>query len=142
MFELTRDNARTPFQWNNQEFAGFSTTEPWIKVNSNKEFINVEQDLKNDKSINKFYRQLIEFRKNNDVIKNGTYECLNKHNNDVYIYRRKLEEKEIILISNFKNKVVKEKFINKLSNYKLVISNYSNNKTELQPYETRIYVNY
>jgi glycosidase len=142
MFSLTRDNARTPFQWNNQEFAGFSSVEPWIRVNANKEFINAEQDLKNEKSINKFYRQLIEFRKNNEVIKNGTYTCLNKNNNDVYAYKRKLDDKEVVVISNFKNKIVKEKLIDELSNFKLVISNYSNKSNELQPYETRVYINY
>ncbi len=142
MFSLTRDNARTPFQWNNQEFAGFSSVEPWIRVNANKEFINAEQDLKNEKSINKFYRQLIEFRKNNEVIKNGAYTCLNKNNNDVYAYKRKLDDKEVVVISNFKNKIVKEKLIDELSNYKLVISNYSNKSNELQPYETRVYINY
>ena len=142
LFELTRDNARTPFQWNSQEFAGFSSVEPWIKVNKNKDFINVEQDLKNEKSINKFYRKLIEFRKNNEVIKNGSYECLNKHNNNVYLYKRKLNEKEIIVISNFTNKNVKEKLIDKLTCYKLVISNYSNESSELRPYETRVYINY
>ena len=142
LFDLTRDNARTPFQWNNQEFAGFSTVEPWIKVNSNKEFINVEQDLKNEKSVIKFYRSLINFRMNNEVIKDGEYICLNRNDKNVYAYKRKLGEKEVVVINNFKNKPIKEKLIDQLSNFRLVISNYSNEEAALQPYETRVYINY
>ena len=141
-FDLNRDNARTPFQWNNTEYAGFSKVEPWIKVNANKEFINVEQDLKNEQSIIKFYQQLINFRKGNDVIKQGEYTCLNKKDKNVFIYRRKLDDKEVIVVSNFKGKPIKVKYINNLSNFKLVISNYSNESNILQPYETRVYKNY
>ena len=141
-FDLNRDNARTPFQWNNEEYAGFSKVEPWLKVNSNKEFINVEQDLKNEQSIIKFYQELINFRKGNDVIKQGEYTCLNKKDKNVFIYRRKLDDKEIIVISNFKAKPIKAKYINNLSNYKLVLGNYPNESDTLQPYETRVYKNY
>lgn len=141
-FDLNRDNARTPFQWNNGKYAGFSKVEPWIKVNSNKEFINVEQDLKNEQSIIKFYQELIDFRKGNDVIKQGEYICLNKKDKNVFIYKRKLDDKEIIVISNFKGKPIKVKFIDSLSNCRLVISNYSNESDILQPFETRVYKNY
>ena len=140
-FDLNRDNARTPFQWNNDEYAGFSKVEPWLKVNSNKEFINVEQDLKNEQSIIKFYQQLISFRKGNDVIKQGEYTCLNKKDKNVFIYKRKLDDKEVIIISNFKAKPIKVKYINNLSNYKLVLGNYPNESDTLQPYETRVYKN-
>ena len=141
-FDLNRDNARTPFQWNNREYAGFSKVEPWIKVNSNKEFINVEKDLKNEQSIIKFYQELIDFRKGNDVIKQGEYICLNKKDKNVFIYKRKLDDKEIIVISNFKGKPIKVKFIDSLSNCRLVTSNYSNESDILQPFETRVYKNY
>ena len=141
-FDLNRDNARTPMQWNNEKYAGFSNVEPWIKVNANKEFINVEQDLKNEQSIIKFYRELIAFRKSNDVIKNGEYICLNNKDKRVYAYKRKLDDKEIIVISNFTNKQVKEKLLSSLSNFELVLSNYSNNNDVLEPYETRVYKNF
>ena len=141
-FDLNRDNARTPFQWNNTEYAGFSNVEPWIKVNANKEFINVEQDLKNEQSIIKFYQELIKFRKDNDVIKQGEYTCLNKKDKNIFIYKRRLDDREIVVISNFKGKPIKVKYINSLSNYKLVIGNYSNEGDILQPYETRVYKNY
>ena len=141
-FDLNRDNARTPMQWNNEKYAGFSTTEPWIKVNSNKEFINVEQDLENEQSIIKFYKEFIAFRKGNDVIKQGEYICLNKKDKNIYAYKRKLDDKEIIVISNFKDKPIKCDIINSLSGFKKVITNYSNESETLEPFETRVYKNY
>ena len=140
MFDLTRDNARTPMQWDNSEYAGFSNVKPWLKVNANKEYINVKNDLNSEQSINQFYRRLISFRKDNDLIKNGEYICLNKNDNSVYIYKRKLDEKEIIVVSNFKAKQIKLKL--GLKNYQLVLSNYKNNLDVLEPFETRIYTNY
>ena len=142
MFDLTRDNARTPMQWDNSEYAGFSNVEPWLKVNANKSNINTVDDLNNEKSINKFYRSLIAFRKDNEVIKNGEYICLNPNDNNVYIYKRKLGDKEIVIVSNFKGKQIKVKLLNELSNYQLVISNYKNNSNTLEPFETRVYKNY
>ena len=142
MFDLTRDNARTPMQWDNSEYAGFSKVEPWIRINPNKETINTVVDLQNEKSVNKFYRSLISFRKGNEVIKSGEYICLNPHDKNVYAYKRKLGEKEIIVISNFKGKQIDCKLLSDLSNYKLVMSNYKNDSSRLEPYETRIYQNY
>lgn len=142
MFSLTRDNARTPMQWDNSEFAGFSKVEPWIKVNANKESINAEADLKSEYSINKFYRSLIEFRKGNEVIKDGEYKCLNKNDNKVFIYKRILGEKEVVIVSNFTKKEIKVKYLDKLANHNLVLSNYQNKTNKLLPFETRVYKNY
>ena len=141
-FDLTRDNARTPMQWDNSEYAGFSNVEPWLKVNANKEFINVRQDLNNEQSINKFYRDLIAFRKDNSVIKQGEYICLNPKDNNIYAYKRILGDKEILVISNFKGKSIQAKMLNKLEGFNLVLSNYKNTTVTLEPFETRIYKNY
>ena len=142
MFDLTRDNARTPMQWDNSEYAGFSHVEPWIRVNPNKATINTVDDLNSERSINKFYRSLISFRKDNEVIKNGEYICLNPKDNNVYAYKRKIGDKEIVVISNFKGKQIKSKLFDSLSNYQLVISNYQNNSNVLEPFEARILKNY
>ena len=142
MFDLTRDNARTPMQWDDSKYAGFSNVEPWIKVNENKTTINVVEDLKSDRSINRFYRNLISFRKDNDVIKFGEYVCLNPKDSNIYIYKRKLDAKEIVVVSNFKGKQIESKLLNELKDFKLVISNYKNSSNILEPYETRIYKNY
>ena len=142
MFDLTRDNARTPMQWDDSKYAGFSNVEPWIKVNENKDSINVNEDLKSERSINKFYRNLISFRKDNEVIKLGEYICLNPNDSNIYIYKRKLKDKEIVVVSNFKGKQIESKLLNEFANYKLVISNFQNNSNILEPYETRVYKNY
>jgi alpha-glucosidase len=142
MLSLTRDNARTPMQWDNSKYAGFSKVEPWIKVNANKETINTEADINSDKSINRFYRSLIEFRKGNDVIKNGEYICLNKSDNKVFIYKRVLGEKEIVVVSNFTKKEIKVKYLDKLDKHNLVLFNYQNKTNKLLPFETRVYKNY
>ena len=142
MFDLTRDNARTPMQWDDSKYAGFSNVEPWIKVNENKDSINVNEDLKSERSINKFYRNLISFRKDNEVIKLGEYICLNPNDSNIYIYKRKLLDKEIVVVSNFKGKQIESKLLNEFANYKLVISNFQNNSNILEPYETRVYKNY
>lgn len=142
MLSLTRDNARTPMQWDKSKYAEFSKVEPWIKVNANKETINTEADINSDKSINRFYRSLIEFRKGNEVIKNGEYICLNKNDNKVFIYKRVLGEKEIVVVSNFTKKEIKVKYLDKLDKFSLVLSNYQNKTNKLLPFETRVYKNY
>ena len=138
-FDLTRDNARTPMQWNNSTYAGFSNVEPWLKVNANKEYINVEQDLNNEKSIIKFYQKLIAFRKGNDVIKNGEYICLNKKDKNIYAYKRVLNDQEVVVIANFKGKQIKSNIIDTLNEHELVLANYINTSNVLEPFEVRVY---
>ena len=142
IFDVSRDNARTPMLWDDSEYGGFSTVEPWIKVNENKDKINVKESLENKDSIFHFYQKLISFRKGNDIIKNGEYIDLEKSSNKLFVYKRKLGEKEIVVISNFTNKEVKYKGLKKFDNFKVVISNYEENTNVLKPYETRIMTNY
>lgn len=142
MFDVSRDNARTPMLWDDSKYGGFSSVEPWIRVNENKSYINVKQSLDDPNSIFHFYQKLIEFRKGNEVIKNGQYIDLCKHAKHVMIYKRKLGDKEVVVMSNFTNKNRKIKFISKLKDYKIVLSNYSENGETLKPYETRVMTNY
>ncbi len=142
MFDVSRDNARTPMQWDDSEYAGFSTVEPWLRVNSNKDRINVKESLEDPNSIYHYYQKIIAFRKGNEVIKNGEYIDLDPSNKYLMIYKRKLGEKEVVVISNF----TKDKHVTKLWNhfkdYKKVLSNYENDGEELLPYETRVLINY
>ena len=141
MFDVSRDNARTPMQWDNSQYAGFSNTEPWIQVNKNKDFINAKLSLENKDSIFHYYQKLIEFRKGNEIIRDGKYIDLLPSNNDVYAYKRLLNDKEVIIISNFRNKEVNNPLNEVIKDYKLVLSNYENSLGVLKPYETRVYVN-
>ena len=142
LFDVTRDNARTPMQWDNSEYAGFSKHEPWLRVNDNKSFINAEESLKDEDSIFHYYQKIIAFRKGNEVIKDGEYIDLYKSNKNIYAYKRKLGDKEIVVISSFSNKEVKVPFINAFNGYKKVLSNYENNSETFKPYETRVLINY
>ena len=142
LFPCSRDNARTPMQWDDSEYAGFSKVKPWIQINANKSFINVKQELSDDKSIFHYYQKLIELRKDDDVIKDGIYVDLLPNNSNIYAYVRKNDNKELIIVSNFTKIKRKNPLFNKLKDYTLVLSNYDNNEDELKPYETRVYKNY
>ena len=142
LFDVSRDNARTPMQWDDSEYAGFSNTKPWLMVNKNKDKINVKQSLEDNDSVYKFYQKIISFRKGNEVIKDGEYIDLLKSHKQVFAYKRKLNDKEIVVISNFANKEVKLPLLKEMDNYELVLSNYKNNSDVLKPYETRVYKNY
>ena len=142
LYQCSRDNARTPMQWDDSEYAGFSKVKPWIKVNKNKSFINAEKEIKDDNSVFHYYQKLIAFRKGNEVIKEGRYIDLLPRNSKVFAYKREFNGKEVVVVSNFTNKVVKNPLLKKLDNYELVLSNYENNEERLKPYETRLYKNY
>ena len=140
LFQCSRDNARTPVQWDDSEYAGFSKVEPWIQVNQNKSFINVKQSLSDDNSVFHYYQKLISLRKD-EVIKDGEYIEL-PSDKDIFCYKRKLGEKEFVVISNFSSKKVKLPKLKELEQYNLVLSSYDKNSTILNEFETRIYRNY
>ena len=142
LLQVSRDNARTPMQWDNSEYAGFSVVEPWLKVNKNKCCINVKESIEYNDSIYHFYQKLIAFRKGNEVIKDGEYIDLLKSNSKIFAYKRKLGEKEIIVVSNFTKKEVKLPKLEGLDKFEITLSNYVKHSPILKPYETRVYKNY
>ena len=142
LFSCSRDNARTPMQWDDSEYAGFSRVKPWIQVNANKLFINAKEQLNNDDSIFHYYQKLISLRKDDEVIKDGQYIDLLPNNSTIYAYTRKKGDKELIIVSNFTKIKRKNPLLDKLKNYQVVLSNYKENEDMLKPYETRIYKNY
>ena len=85
---------------------------------------------------------MISFRQDNNVIKNGEYIDLDKSNKYLMIYKRKLEDKEVVVFSNFTNKKRKAKLWKQYKDYRKVLSNYDNDSEELLPYETRVLINY
>lgn len=146
---IGRDNARTPMQWDSSEYAGFSSVEPWLKVNPRYKEINVEEALKDKNSIFYYYKNLIEFRHNDDVITNAGFELIDRDNESIFAYERKEGEKSIIVIANFYDKEeefeLEEKY--KLKDYNEYISNYKEhniegNKIILKPFEVIVMKNY
>ena len=136
----SRDNARTPMQWDNKKNAGFSKVKPWIKVNDNYKKINVKNQEKDLDSILNYYKLLIKLRKENSTLVYGKYEDLDPMHTKIFSYKRWDENDVFIIHLNFSNCSVKINS-NEIKDYKLVISNYTFAKKSynLNPWEARIY---
>ena len=136
----SRDNARTPMQWDDKKNAGFSKAKPWIKVNDNYKKINVKNQEKDLDSILNHYKLLIKLRKENSTLVYGKYEDLDPMHTKIFSYQRWDENDVFIIHLNFSNCLVKINS-NEIKDYKLVISNYTFAKKSynLNPWEARIY---
>lgn len=141
----SRDNSRTPMQWNNRENAGFTTGVPWLKVNENYKFINVEDQIKDKNSIYNFYKKLINLRKNSRTLIYGKFNLILKNIEDVFVYSRILENEEYLIISNLSDKIKKIKIKGYDNKEKeLILKNYREcdhflGRMILKPYECLVY---
>lgn len=144
---VSRENARTPVQWSDEKNAGFTTGTPWFGVNSDYKEVNVQNEENDPNSLLNFYRKLIKFRKENDVVIYGKYKEYYPLSNSLYVYERKYEGKKLLVICSFKEKSVR---FNAPEGYdlnkgELVLCNYSDNKIVkngfvTKPYEVRVYL--
>jgi len=136
-----RDNGRTPFQWNSSKNGGFSTTEPWLKVNDNHTAINAEAQEKDPNSVLNYFRKMTKLRKTNPVLIYGKYTLLDKENPNVYAYTRELEGKKVLVLLNFSYKNATAKTGINIKKSKVLINNYTkaSKNGELRPYESVIY---
>lgn len=100
----SRDNARTPFQWDDSKNAGFSTGEPWIMVNPNYKQINAKEQMSRKDSVFAYYQKLIRLRKEEPVIVYGDYELLCPEDEELYVYTRSLSDEKLLVICNFSEK--------------------------------------
>lgn len=141
----SRDNARTPMQWDNTENAGFTTGKPWLKVNSNYKHINVETQINDDKSIYNFYKKLIQLKKGNEVLTHGDFKLILEDDKHIFAYLRELNNERYLIIANLskveKNIDLKE-FDPKEEN--LVLTNYNKIDKDsanfiVRPYECAVY---
>ena len=134
-----RDNARTPMQWDDSAYAGFSTATPWIMVNPNYTKINAKDQVNREDSVFKYYQKLIKLRHESELIVYGTYDLILDDDKDIYAYIRTLGDEKLIVYCNFSENTreveLPEEFVNK----KVLISNYidakANQKITLRPYE-------
>jgi oligo-1,6-glucosidase len=131
----SRDNARTPMQWNAGPWAGFSTVEPWLGVNSNYTRINVESQLDDPNSIRSMYKAMIAFRAGSETLKAGSFEAL-KIKKDLFAYRRSHAGESLAVILNFSPR---ERSL-PWAGARLALSNYEREDYDgvLQPYEAVI----
>jgi oligo-1,6-glucosidase len=147
IYAKSRDNARTPVQWDDSEHAGFTTGTPWIKVNPNYKDINAKQALADRNSLFYYYQMLIRLRKEKPIVVHGNYDLILDEHEEIYAFTRTLEDERLLVILNF----TKSRPVFALpdsvsfSNKELLISNYSVEPAEdirlltLRPYEARVY---
>lgn len=90
--KVSRDNARTPMQWNTEKNAGFTTGTPWIRVNENYKKINAAAQLKDPDSIYNFYRRLIQIRHEEEIVVSGSFEMLMEESGQIFAYQRVLDD--------------------------------------------------
>ena len=146
LMQKSRDNSRTPVQWDDTKNAGFTSGTPWIEIPENYKKINAENALKDSNSIFYHYQNLIQLRRTEELLITGRYEDIDLENKKVYAYKRVGEDAELIIIANFYDKVtefdvkgldLEEAFI-LLSNY-VQSPEINGNKLILKPYEAIIF---
>ena len=136
----SRDNARTPMQWDAGENAGFTTGTPWIALNPNYKKINVDNQLKREDSVFHYYQKLIKLRKEYEIIVYGKYELLLPDDENIYAYVRTLGNQKLLTVCNF-SKAEQRFDCCGYENAKVLISNYDRDVREdgtLKPYETAV----
>ena len=142
-----RDNSRTPMHWNDEKNAGFTSGEPWLKVNPNYKHINVEEAIKDENSIYHYYKNLIKLRKNFTELIYGSYELILKDDPKIYAYTRSFESEKTIVITNLFGDEAKFVIPDRFKDYtfELLMSNYKVDSDAdlsdilLKPYEARVY---
>lgn len=139
MRKSSRDNARTPMQWNKEKNAGFSEHIPWIMMNPNYQTINAEAEMKDTNSIFHTYQKLIQLRKEYEIITLGKYELIMKDDENIYAYKRLYQDEEMIVYCNFSNQEVGYD-TSILNGEKILIKNYEKHqKGTLKPYESIVF---
>ncbi|MED0656304.1 alpha-glucosidase [Anoxybacillus ayderensis] len=143
---LSRDNSRTPMQWDDSEHAGFTTGTPWLKVNPNYKEINVKQALADPNSVYYYYKKLIQLRKQHPVMVYGTFRDFSENNPYIYAYTRELDGvRWLIVLNHCDNDNVYELPEELAAAHRhLLLGNYTDVKEEgttlhMRPHEARIY---
>lgn len=142
--ERSRDNSRTPMQWDSGKNAGFSGGTPWLAVNPNHSRINVQSAVQQPDSIFAWYKQLIELRKRSDTVALGSYSPLLEEDGRVFAYCREYNGNRLIVIANFTAEIVTiELPAENAQGLQCIMSNYKARDyariMSLEPYETVIY---
>ena len=136
----SRANARTPFQWDDSENAGFTTGTPWIMVNPNYKEINAKAELADPNSVFYYYQKLIQLRKEKEIIVYGTYDLLLPESEELYVYTRTLGEEKLLVVCNFSENEVELDIPEEFRKGSYLISNYETrpveNTMKLRAYES------
>ena len=135
----SRDNARTPMQWDDSAQAGFTDGAPWIKVNSNYKEINAAQQLEDPNSIFYYYQKLIRLRKEKDIIVYGGFEPLYRDDEQILAYIRRQDQEKLLTVCNFSDKNAEMEIPEEFKGAECLITNLDRTvfegKIVLKPYE-------
>ena len=138
--KISRDNARTPMQWNTTKNAGFTTGTPWIEVNPNYLAINAEAEVADPESVFNYYRKLIALRHTHDIIVYGEFVPMLEDDPSVYAYRRELDGQALTVLCNWTDRNAPCALVDEDLGEEL-ISNYPQHKPGcLFPYEARVFL--
>jgi oligo-1,6-glucosidase len=141
----SRDNARTPMQWDDGPSAGFTTGRPWIAVNPNYREINVARDRASPRSIFAYYQRLIRLRKAHPIIVYGSYDLLLPEHPQLYAFTRSLGDERLLVLLNLSREAAAFTPPPEFAGTELLIANYPANEAAasdpitLRPYEARVY---
>ena len=135
----SRDNARTPMQWDDSAQAGFTDGESWIKVNPNYKEINAAQQLEDPNSIFHYYQKLIRLRKEKDVIVYGEFEPIYRDDEQIFAYIRRQKQEKLLTVCNFSDKNAEMEIPEEFKGAECLITNLDRTVFEgrivLKPYE-------
>ena len=141
---ISRDNARTPMQWDDSIYAGFSTQEPWLKVNPNYKQINAASQMQDETSIFAFYQKLIALRKEHPIMAHGDLHLCCPKEGPLIAYTRTLSKETWLVVHNFSDQAQTFVYDGLTKDTAVILSNYENvsvncGRLEMQPYETVIF---
>ena len=139
----SRENGRTPMQWDDSENAGFTTGTPWKRVNENYKDINVAAQNKDPNSVLNYFRKMVKLRNENKVLVYGDYQLIQEEHPDIYAYTRILDDQKMLVLLNFTNHSTSIQLPEANSIQKTLINNYEslsieNDKITLEPYQSVI----
>lgn len=134
----SRDNSRTPMQWDDSTYAGFSTAKPWLALGASHKDINVASEMSG--KIFPFYQKLIALRKNYPIIAEGDYKAAYQESHQIYAFERQLDEQKLLVFNNFSAEKVELDLPEVYINGQVLVSNYTTpkitQKLTLTPYQT------
>lgn len=143
----SRDNSRTPMQWDDSENAGFTNGKPWIAVNDNYKTINTKKVMADRSSVYFYYRKLIELRKDENIISDGLYFPILEEDDKIFAYIREYEGEVLINMNNLSSDYVEvnlEKILEDYDKFTYLLGNYGEKKIEkiikLAPYESLAFI--
>ncbi|MBO0462217.1 alpha-glucosidase [Enterococcus sp. DIV1298c] len=140
----TRDNSRTPMQWNEESYVGFSTVDPWLIVNPNHQTINVAEQTNDPQSIFSFYKEMIAIRRENKGLIYGSFNEYLTEDEQLFVYERVLDEEQYLIMVNLTDEPATYSLPTEIgTNWEVLLENQPRTVFELSgtfaPYEARLY---